>query len=82
VTVDTSGHPISGEVVRDTIEEAVLADAVGIDSFNLGEHYRAELMDTAGHVMLAAIAGRTAHSTRHCGDGTEHTRPGDMHSPG
>ena len=60
VTVDASGQRISGDVViRNTIEEAVLADAVGIDSFNIGEHYRPELMDSAGHVMLAAIAGRT-----------------------
>jgi probable LLM family oxidoreductase len=60
VTVDESGQPLSGDVViRNTIEEAVLADAVGIDSFNIGEHYRAELMDSAGHVMLAAIASRT-----------------------
>jgi probable LLM family oxidoreductase len=60
VTVDESGHPLSGDVViRNTIEEAVLADAVGIDSFNIGEHYRPDFMDSAGHVMLAAIAGRT-----------------------
>ena len=60
VTVDESGQPLSGDVViRNTIEEAVLADAVGIDSFNIGEHYRPDLMDSAGHVMLAAIAGRT-----------------------
>src|SRR5438445_6168589 len=60
VTVDESGRPLSGDIViRNTIEEAVLADAVGVDSFNIGEHYRPELMDSAGHVMLAAIAGRT-----------------------
>src|ERR1700674_4905716 len=60
VTVDESGQPLSGDVVvRNTIEEAVLADAVGIDSFNIGEHYRVDLMDSAGHVILAAIAGRT-----------------------
>jgi probable LLM family oxidoreductase len=60
VTVDESGQPLSGDVVvRNTIEEAVLADAVGIDSFNIGEHYRADLMDSAGHVILAAIASRT-----------------------
>jgi probable LLM family oxidoreductase len=60
VTVDESGQPLSGDVVvRNTVEEAVLADAVGIDSFNIGEHYRADLMDSAGHVILAAIASRT-----------------------
>ena len=60
VTVDRSGQSISGaEAIRNAIEEAVLAEAVGIDSFNIGEHYRTEFMDSAGHVVLAAIAGRT-----------------------
>jgi probable LLM family oxidoreductase len=60
VSADESGQPLDGDVViRNTIEEAVLAEAVGIDSFNIGEHYRPEMMDSAGHVILAAIAGRT-----------------------
>ena len=60
VTVDQSGRPISGDqAIRDAVEEAVLAEAVGIDSFNIGEHYRTEFMDSAGQVVLAAIASRT-----------------------
>jgi len=60
VTVDAAGRPVRGDqVIRDAVEEAVLADAVGIDSFNIGEHYRTEFMDSANHVVLAAIAGRT-----------------------
>jgi probable LLM family oxidoreductase len=60
ISVNESGHELSGDVViRNTIEEAVLADAVGIDSFNIAEHYRPDMMDSAGHVILAAIAGRT-----------------------
>src|SRR5262249_20494434 len=60
VTVDDAGLAIGGDqVIRNTVEEAVLAEAVGIDSFNIGEHYRPEFMDSAGHVILAAIAGRT-----------------------
>jgi len=60
VTVDESGRPLAGDVViRNTVEEAVLADSVGIDSFNISEHYRPDFMDSAGHVILAAIAGRT-----------------------
>ena len=60
VTVDQSGHPIGGDqAIRNAVEEAVLAEAVGIDSFNIGEHYRTEFMDSAGHVVLAAIASRT-----------------------
>ncbi len=35
VTVDAAGQRLDGDVViRNTIEEAVLADSVGIDSFN------------------------------------------------
>jgi alkanesulfonate monooxygenase SsuD/methylene tetrahydromethanopterin reductase-like flavin-dependent oxidoreductase (luciferase family) len=60
VPVDESGLPISGDqVIRNTVDEAVLAEAVGVDSFNIGEHYRTEFMDSAGHVVLAAIASRT-----------------------
>src|SRR5258708_16853912 len=60
VSVDESGHLLDGGgAIRNTMEEAVLAEAVGIDSFNVGEHYRPEFMDSAGHVILAAIAGRT-----------------------
>ena len=60
VTVDEAGSPISGDqVIRNTVEEAVVAESVGIDSFNIGEHYRTEFMDSAGHVILAAIASRT-----------------------
>ena len=45
-SVDESGQPLDGDVViRNTIEEAVLAESVGIDSFNIGEHYRPEFMD-------------------------------------
>jgi probable LLM family oxidoreductase len=60
VTVDQSGLPIGGDqAIRNAVEEAVLAEAVGIDSFNIGEHYRTEFMDSASHVVLAAIASRT-----------------------
>jgi alkanesulfonate monooxygenase SsuD/methylene tetrahydromethanopterin reductase-like flavin-dependent oxidoreductase (luciferase family) len=60
VTVGPQRRPVPGdEAIRNAVEEAVLADAVGIDSFNIGEHYRTEFMDSAGHVVLAAIAGRT-----------------------
>ena len=57
ITVDESGQPLAPDVViRNYVEEAVLADSVGIDSFNIGEHYRPDFMDSAAHVMLAAIA--------------------------
>ena len=60
VTAGPEGALIGGDqVVRDTVEEGVLAERVGIDSFNIGEHYRDDMMDSAAHVVLAAIAGRT-----------------------
>src|SRR5690349_4447606 len=60
VTGDAAGNEIPGDqVVRNTVEEGVLAERVGIDSFNIGEHYRDDMMDSAGHVVLAAIAART-----------------------
>src|SRR5258708_6072741 len=60
ISVDESGHPLDGNAgIRNTVEEAVFADSVGIDSYNIGEHYRPDFMDSAGHVMLAAIASRT-----------------------
>src|ERR1700730_259783 len=60
LTVDATAQPIGGDqVIRNTVEEAILAESVGINSFNIGEHYRPEFMDSANHVILAAIAGRT-----------------------
>src|SRR5256885_15041048 len=63
VTVDRSGNPIGGDqVIRNTVEEAVLAEAVGIDSFNIGEHYRTEFMDSAGPRIPPAVARRTGRN--------------------
>jgi probable LLM family oxidoreductase len=60
ITVDENGDDISGDqVVRNTINEGILADSVGIDTFNVAEHYRAGFMDSAGAVVLSAIAART-----------------------
>src|SRR2546429_8044266 len=60
ITAGPDGEPIGGDqVVRDTVEEGVLAEQVGIDSFNIGEHYRDDMMDSAAHVVLAAVAART-----------------------
>src|ERR1700759_1448223 len=60
VTAGLDGAPIGGDqVVCDTVAGGVFAEHVGIDSFNIGEHYRDDMMDSAAHVVLAAIAGRT-----------------------
>ena len=46
-------------VLRDVVEEAVLADSLGIDAFGVGEHHRRYFSISAPEVLLAAIAGRT-----------------------
>ena len=47
------------EVLRDVVEEAVVADQVGIDFIGLGEHHRPDFAISAPEIVLAAIAGRT-----------------------
>lgn len=47
------------QVIRDVVEEAVLADSVGVDYIGLGEHHRDDFAISAPEVVLAAIAGQT-----------------------
>lgn len=64
--LDTFGDaPLEGApanhagTIREVVEEAVLADRLGIDYLGLGEHHRADYAISAPDVVLAAIAGRT-----------------------
>lgn len=41
------------------LSEVEAADRVGLDSFGIGEHHRAEFLDSAPAVILAAAAART-----------------------
>ncbi|MFH0296421.1 LLM class flavin-dependent oxidoreductase [Bradyrhizobium sp. 31Argb] len=60
VTRDAAGAPLShAQVIRNVIDEAVLADELGIDFIGLGEHHRADFAISAPEVVLAAIAART-----------------------
>lgn len=62
VTVGPDGRPHhQAEVIRDVVEEAVLADQVGVDAIGLGEHHRADFAISSPETVLAAIAGRTEH---------------------
>src|SRR5438309_9645640 len=45
--------------MQDLLEEIELADQVGLDVFGIGEHHRAEFLDSAPVVILAAAAART-----------------------
>src|SRR3984885_4705365 len=45
--------------MQNLLEEIELADQVGLDVFGIGEHHRAEFLDSAPAVILAAAATRT-----------------------
>ncbi|TYC05146.1 LLM class flavin-dependent oxidoreductase [Micromonospora sp. WP24] len=55
------GRPLSdAETLRLLVDEARLAESVGLDVFSVGEHYREGHNDSATPVLLAAIATATA----------------------
>jgi probable LLM family oxidoreductase len=49
----------AAERLRDLLAEMEMADRVGLDVFGIGEHHRAEFLDSAPAVILAAAATRT-----------------------
>jgi probable LLM family oxidoreductase len=60
VTVGPGGEPLShAQVLRNVVDEGVLADEVGVDAFGVGEHHRPDFSVSAPEVVLATIAGRT-----------------------
>jgi probable LLM family oxidoreductase len=60
VTRDTGGQALSqAAVIRNVIEQATLADQVGIDFIGLGEHHRPDFAIASPEIVLAAIAGQT-----------------------
>ena len=60
VTRDANGAELShAQVLRNLVEQAVLADELGVDFIGIGEHHRADFAVSAPEVVLAAIAART-----------------------
>lgn len=61
VTADPStGHaPSPAERMAQTLEQARLADQVGLDVFGVGEHHRADFVSPEPHMVLAAAAAQT-----------------------
>jgi probable LLM family oxidoreductase len=60
VSIGPDGQPQPmDQVLRDVLDQAVLADEIGIDFIGLGEHHRADFAISAPEIVLAAIAGRT-----------------------
>src|SRR6187455_867606 len=60
VTLDAAnGLQPHARVLREVVDEAALADEVGLDAFGVGEHHRPDFAISAPEVVLAAIASRT-----------------------
>jgi probable LLM family oxidoreductase len=56
----TGTLPSATDRMARLIEEVEVADRVGLDVFGIGEHHRAEFLDSAPTVILAAAAARTS----------------------
>lgn len=60
VSSDATGAPVPhAQVIRDLVEQAVLADRLGVDAIGIGEHHRDDYAVSAPDIVLAAIAART-----------------------
>ncbi|MDP2296463.1 MAG: LLM class flavin-dependent oxidoreductase [Pseudolabrys sp.] len=60
VTDGADGKPQhAAQVIRDLVEQGVLADEAGVDFLGVGEHHRADFAVTSPEIVLAAIAART-----------------------
>ena len=60
VPENDSGALVSHAVaIRQTLDEAILADEIGVDVFAVGEHHRPEYSISAPETVLAGIATRT-----------------------
>jgi probable LLM family oxidoreductase len=63
--VENTPDPATGRTLpparrlRDLMEEAELADQVGLEVFGIGEHHRPDFLASAPPIMLAAAAERT-----------------------
>ena len=60
VTIGPDGARVSdAQTIRDIVEQAVVADEIGLDFFGVGEHHRHEFAVSSPEIVLAAIAART-----------------------
>lgn len=55
----TGALPSPRQRVRETIEQARVADEVGLDVFGVGEHHRGDFVGSAPSILLAAAAEHT-----------------------
>jgi probable LLM family oxidoreductase len=60
VTSDAAGRLLPhAQVIRNVVDEGVLADELGVDFMGVGEHHRGDFAISSPEVVLAGIAGRT-----------------------
>ncbi len=60
IQADSEGQSLSqAQVIRNIVDEAVLADEAGVYCIGLGEHHRPDFAISSPEVLLAAIASRT-----------------------
>lgn len=60
VTIDTDGQlKPQDQVLRDVVEQGIVADQAGVFFLGLGEHHRDDFAISAPEIVLAAIAGKT-----------------------
>jgi probable LLM family oxidoreductase len=60
VTLDGDGTLVShAQVIRNVVDEAVLAEQSGLDVFGIGEHHRDDFAISSPETVLAGIATRT-----------------------
>lgn len=61
VTHDSRGVPLPyAEVIRNVVDEAILADELGIDAITIGEHHRDDFAVSSPETVLAGIATKTS----------------------
>lgn len=61
ITEDSEGVLLShAQSIRNIVEQAVLAEEVGLDFIGIGEHHREDFAVSSPEMVLAAIAARTS----------------------
>jgi probable LLM family oxidoreductase len=64
ISIGADGKPQSqAQVIRNILDQAILADEIGVDGFNIGEHHRPDFAVSAPDTLLAGIATRTKRIT-------------------
>lgn len=64
MSLDENGQPLTAaQTIRNVVEQAKLADELGLNNFNIGEHHRDDYAVSAPDTVLAGIATVTKQIT-------------------